>query len=61
MALGNYPLSAIGDIIAAFDEGTMVKGNTPIRIKGILTGGSTPSAFWIQDSTGGMNIYVTTH
>ena len=57
MALGNYPLSAIGDIITAFGEGTMVK-DTPIRIKGILTGGSTPSAFWIQDATGGMNIYV---
>jgi hypothetical protein len=57
MALGNYPLSAIGDIIKAFGEGTMVK-DTPIRIKGILTGGSTPSAFWIQDATGGMNIYV---
>lgn len=57
MALGNYPLSTIGDIIAGFEAGTIVP-NSPIRVKGILTGGSTPSAYWIQDATGGLNIYV---
>lgn len=46
-------VTAIEDII----NGEVELG-APIRIQGIFTGGTTPSAFWLQDDTGGLNLYV---
>lgn len=38
--------------------GTTIAINDVVAIKGRLTGGTTNSAFWIQDATNGLNIYV---
>lgn len=40
--------------------GTEIAIGNAIVIKGILTAQTTPSAFWIEDATGGLNIYVPT-
>lgn len=45
--------------IKEVNEGNLTKGDV-IRIRGIFTGGTTPSAFWLQDATAGINLYVPT-
>ncbi len=52
--VGELPVSDIADIYDAtkFEEGDMIK------IQGILTADTKTSAFWLQDTTSGINLYV---
>lgn len=62
----NPQLLFINDVLAEEIELSTIKevnegeleNDTPIRVRGILLGGSTPSAFWLQDETAGINLYV---
>lgn len=54
IVIGEFPVSTIAEVR---DDTKFADGDT-IRIQGILTGRSTASAYWIQDATGALNIYV---
>jgi len=51
--VGETPLIDIADVYT-----TDVAALSIIRIQGILIGKSSPTAFWIQDATGGLDIYA---
>jgi len=53
--VGETPLSTIAQVYS-----TDIAVYEAIRIQGILTGKTAPTAFWIQDATGGLDIYAAT-
>ncbi|MBU0997578.1 MAG: hypothetical protein KKE16_05960 [Firmicutes bacterium] len=51
--VGTIPLSTVAEAIALADDAVF-------RIQGILTAQTKSTAFWIEDATGGLNIYAAT-
>lgn len=53
--VGDVPLIEIGDL---YETTSTIETGDFIKIKGLLVAQNSTSSWWIQDATGGLNIYV---